>query len=152
MSKKKKKKLKKQDCNPVPKEYLWKELEDPKFAEYKSGKIIYSKEFYNAMFKLIESGMTYVDAYKSLGFNIDKTGTDRANSAGKRAVQMAKEGKLNTPNRKAYYGGTPSAEMDHLDPEEKLAYLEARVLYLENIEQAKKNVMQRLLEKQSNSK
>lgn len=147
-----KKKIKHQGGSDIPPEYLWKEL-DTSFVEgYKNGKIIYSNDFYVAMYKQIQSGMTYVEAYKSLGFNIAKTGKDRANSAGKRAVQMAEEGKLDTTKASTYYGGTPLEDMPPLNKEEKLAYLEARVMYLEHIEKAKKTIMQELQGKIFDSK
>lgn len=136
----------KQVNSELPPKYLWKQL-DNKFVEsYTNGRIMYTKDFYVAMHKKIQEGMTYVEAYKSLGFNIDITGTDRANAAGKRAEQMARTGKLDTTKVETYNGSIKLEDMPPLSDKERLAYLEARVIYLERLEKVKKKLQQDLLE------
>ena len=46
--------------------------------------------------------MTYVAAYNSLGFSTAVLGEDRANSAGKRAMQLGREGRLFTADPVSY--------------------------------------------------
>ena len=91
--------------------------------------------------------MTYVQAYKALGFNVDVLGTDRANACGKRAVKMAEEGKLNTVKPSSYDGSVPLEKMGPMTLEEKAAYLEARTIYLETLVEAKKKWLSELLGK-----
>lgn len=101
---------------------------------FHTGRLIYSKKFYQDMHKKIESGMTYVQAYKVLGFNVDALGEDRANSAGRRAEQMAKDGTLYKAELGDYPGDIPMEDMQELkktDPDGYLAYLEGRCLYLQ---------------------
>ena len=43
------------------------------------------------MHRAIEKGMTYVEACRSLGFDLKILGVNRANSAGKRAAKLAEE-------------------------------------------------------------
>lgn len=120
---------------------------------YRNNHIYYTEDFYVAMHKHIQSGMTYVKAYEACGFDIDKTGLNRAYAAGQRAEKMAKAGKLGRKKmkQKAFYGGTPSSEMTDLEGEELIAYLTARVLYLEHIENAKKKVLSDLMARNSHS-
>ena len=117
------------------------QLDNPFVSDLKNGKIIYSKDFYMAMNKQIESGKTYVEAYEALGFDVKILGKDRANSAGKRAVQMAKEGKLNTVDPSSYDGSVPREKMGEMSMAEELAYLRARTSYLEEMEEAKKKFL-----------
>lgn len=51
--------------------------------------------------------MTYVAAYNSLGFSTAVLGEDRANSAGKRAMQLGREGRLFTADPSSYDGSVP---------------------------------------------
>ena len=119
-----------------------KQMENDFVASFSNGKIRYTKDFYMVMHKAIESGMTYTAAYESLGFDLSVLGTDRANSAGKRAEQMAKEGKLNYVDPASYDGSVPREKMpENMTPEEELAYLKARNHYLETIHEAKKNFL-----------
>lgn len=72
-------------------------LDNPFLKDFRGDDIIYTRDFYVAMYKKIsEEHMTYVAAYNSLGFSTAVLGEDRANSAGKRAVQMAREDRLFT--------------------------------------------------------
>lgn len=58
-------------------------LDNPFLKDFRGRDIIYTKDFYVAMYKKIsEEHMTYVVAYNSLGFSTAVLGEDRANSAG----------------------------------------------------------------------
>ena len=98
----------------------------------RKGKLIYSRDFYKAMLKHIQSGMTYVEAYKACGFNVDALGTDRANAAGKRAVAMDRDGSLYKVLPTDMDATIPLDKMDTtMDDAHKLAYFQARCMYLE---------------------
>lgn len=58
---------------------------------YRKGHLVYTREFYQDTYKNIEKGMTYVESYKALGFDVDALGVNRANAAGKRVRQNGKE-------------------------------------------------------------
>ena len=126
---------------------IWDQLENEFVADYRKGRIIYSKDFYVALYKKIQEGMTYVQAFEALGFSTKVLGTDRANACGKRAVQMAKEGTLNTVDPSSYDGSVPMEKMGKMTPEEEMAYLKARNIYLETIFEIKKKTLSELLEK-----
>jgi hypothetical protein len=129
------------------------QMENPYVLEVSNGKIRYSKDFYAAMYKHIESGMTYTQAYEALGFDLEVLGKDRANSAGKRAVQMADSGKLKMTDPGSYDGSVPRDKMPaNMKPEEELAYLKARTLYLETVQEAKKKFLSEYAEKLLSSK
>ena len=127
------------DGTEEPPKEIWKELENPFVMDYRGGRIIYSKDFYAALYKKINSDMTYVEAFEALGFSTKVLGTDRANACGKRAVKMAEEGKLNPTDPKTYDGSVPPEKMGKMTPEEELAYLRARNIYLETLVEAKKS-------------
>lgn len=141
-----------QNLFEIPPKYLWKTMDNDFVKEFRNNKIYYTKDFYIAMHKEIEAGKTYVEAYESLGFNIKETGIERANAAGKRAEKMAKEGKLNTAEVSSYDGSVPLEKMKHLNDQEKLAYLQARVIYLEAAAEIKKKFLQELAASSSISK
>ena len=63
--------------------------------------IHYTDEFYLEMFRLThDEGLTYVEAYKQLGFDTKELGERRAVQAGYRATRFALE--------KFFYGGDDS--------------------------------------------
>jgi hypothetical protein len=98
----------------------------------RKGKLIYSRDFYKAMLKYINQGMTYVEAYRACGFDVDALGTDRANAAGKRAVAMDRDGSLYKVLPTDMNATIPLDQMDpDMDDEHKLAYFQARCMYLE---------------------
>lgn len=98
----------------------------------RKGKLVYSRDFYKAMVKYINQGMTYVEAYRACGFNVEALGTDRANAAGKRAVAMDKDGSLYKVLPTDMDATIPLDRMDKdMDDEHKLAYFQARCMYLE---------------------
>lgn len=92
---------------------------------------IYTKDFYVALYKQLESGMTSIEAYESLGFDTKKLGKNCAQSAAKRARQKAKSGEFE-PKAENYDGSIPIEEMPEMTLEEKVAYQEARIKYLED--------------------
>lgn len=115
--------------------------------EYRSGRLVYTKKFYQDMHAKIQSGKTYVQAYKALGFDVEALGEDRANAAGKRAEQMAEDGTLNKARIGDYRGDIPLKQMQDLkkmDLDGYMAYLEGRCIYLEaalDVEKEKKRYL-----------
>ena len=92
-------------------------LDNPFLDTFHGHTIVYHKEFYVAMYKKIhEEGMTYVEAYNALGFDTKILGENRANSAGKRVMQMARENKLFTVDPSNYDGSVPREEINKLYP------------------------------------
>ena len=127
-------------------------LDNPFLDTFRGHTIVYHKEFYVAMYKKIhEEGMTYVEAYNALGFDTKILGENRANSAGKRVMQMARENKLFTVDPSNYDGSVPREEMGNLAPEEEIAYLKARNMYLEELVEAQKKIPSLLAEMYTSS-
>lgn len=116
-------------------------LDNPFLKDFRGRDIIYTKDFYVAMYKKIsEEHMTYVAAYNSLGFSTAVLGEVRANSAGKRAMQLGREGRLFTADPSSYDGSVPREAMGAMSPLEELAYLKARNAYLEELVAAQKKL------------
>lgn len=127
-------------------------LDNPFLKDFNGRSIIYTKEFYIAMYKKIkEENMTYVEAYNSLGFSTAILGENRANSAGKRAVAMAREERLFTVTSSNYDGSVPREAMGNMSPLEELAYLKARNCYLEELISCQKKLQSELVEILSSS-
>ena len=135
------------DGTELPPKEIWEQMDNEFIADYRKGRIVYSKDFYVALYKKIQEGMTYVQAFEALGFSTKVLGTDRANACGKRAVQMAKEGTLNTVDPSSYDGSVPMEKMGKMTPEEEFAYLKARNIYLETVYEIKKKTLSELLGK-----
>ena len=132
---------KRSDHVEMPPEELVPFLDNPFMADFHGHTIVYSKDFYVAMYKNIhDKGMTYVEAYNALGFNTKILGENRANAAGKRVMQMAAKNKLFTIDPASYDGSVSREEMGELAPEEELAYLKARNMYLEELVEAQKKI------------
>lgn len=120
-------------------------LDNPFLKDFRGNDIIYTKDFYVAMYKKIsEEHMTYVTAYNSLGFSTAVLGEDRANAAGKRAVQMAREERLFAVDPSSYDGAVPREAMGTMSPQEEMAYLKARNAYLEELVAAQKKLRSEL--------
>lgn len=120
-------------------------LDNPFLKDFRGDSIIYTKDFYVALYKKIyEEHMTYVEAYNSLGFSTAILGEDRANAAGKRAVQMAREDRLFAVEPSSYDGSVPREAMGSMSPQEELAYLKARNSYLEELVAAQKKLRSEL--------
>lgn len=129
------------DGMEMPPEEIVPFLDNPFLEGFHGHTIVYHKDFYVAMYKKIhDEGMTYVEAYNALGFDTKILGENRANSAGKRVMQMARENRLFTTDPSNYDGSVPREKMGALSPEEELAYLKARNLYLEMIVDAQKKI------------
>lgn len=110
-------------------------------------RLYYSKDFDIALYKKIhDEGMTYVQAYNALGFDTGILGEDRANAAGKRVMQKARDNRLWTIDESNYDGSVPMEQMGKLTPEEEHAYLKARNHYLEEMLTAQKKIRAELEE------
>lgn len=121
-------------------------LDNPFLKDFREDSIIYTRDFYVALYKKIsEEHMTYVEAYNSLGFSTAILGEDRANAAGKRAVQMAREERLFAVSPASYDGSVPKEAMGTMSPQEELAYLKARNAYLEELVFAQKKLRSELV-------
>ena len=122
-------------------------LDNPFVTGFKGERLFYSKDFDVAMYKKItEEKMTYVQAYNALGFDTEVLGTDRANAAGKRVMEKARNNKLFTIDETSYDGSVPMDQMGNMSPEEERAYLKARTRYLEEVIIAQKKIRSALEE------
>ncbi|WP_300811157.1 hypothetical protein [uncultured Acetatifactor sp.] len=137
--------MKRKNIKKCPTDVIKPFLDNPFLKDFRGDDIIYTKDFYVAMYKKIsEEHMTYVAAYNSLGFSTAVLGENRANSAGKRAVQMAREDRLFTVDPSSYDGSVPREAMGAMSPAEELAYLKARNSYLEELVTAQKKLRSEL--------
>ena len=128
-------------------------LDNPFLDTFHGHTIVYHKDFYIAMYKKIhDEGMTYVEAYNALGFDTKILGENRAYSVGKRVMKMAEQNRLFTVSPANYDGTVPPEKMGDLAPAEKLAYLEARNAYLEEVVEAQKKIPSLLEEIYTSSK
>lgn len=136
------KKYKFEDGSDRPDEKIIPFLDNEFVVGFKEDRLFYSKDFDIAMYKKIhEEGMTYVQAYNALGFDTNVLGEDRANAAGKRVMQKARDNKLFTIDESNYDGSVSMEQMENLSPEEERAYLKARNHYLEEMLVAQKKSM-----------
>ncbi|MFI3173301.1 MAG: hypothetical protein R3Y58_13175 [Eubacteriales bacterium] len=141
------KKYKYSDGTDRPDDKLIPFLDNEFVAGFKEDRLFYSKDFDIAMYKKIhEEGMTYVEAYNALGFDTNILGVDRANAAGKRVMQKARDNKLFTIDESNYDGSVSIEQMGNLSPEEERAYLKARNHYLEEMIVAQKKIRAELAE------
>ena len=126
----------------LPAEDILPFLDNPFVKSFKGTRLVYTKDFYIAMYKKIQyEKMTYAEVYNALGFDTERLGRDRANSAGKRAMKMAEENRLFTVDPSSYDGSVPREKMGDLSPEEERAYLKARTIYLEELVEAQKKIL-----------
>ena len=137
--------MKRKNIKKCPTDVIKPFLDNPFLKDFRGDDIIYTKDFYVAMYKKIsEEHMTYVAAYNSLGFSTAVLGENRANSAGKRAVQMARADRLFTVDPSGDDGSVPREAMGAMSPAEELAYLKARNSYLEELATAQKKLRSEL--------
>ena len=116
-------------------------LDNPFVESYSNGRITYSRDFNVALYKRIhDEGMTCVQAYSDLGFDVAVLGENRANAAGRRVRRLAESGRLLSVSPASYDGSVPRESMGELAPEEEIAYLKARNLYLETVIEAQKKL------------
>lgn len=128
-------------------------LDNPFVKAIHGERIFYKNEFYVAMYKRITNdNMTYVQAYESLGFKVSDLGEIRAQQAGKNALEKAKQNKLFTVNPESYDGSIPLEKMPELEPQEEIAMLKARVIYLEAVNEIQKKIPFILAENSTSSK
>lgn len=141
------KKYKYEDGTDRPADKIIPFLDNEFVTGFKEDRLFYSKDFDIAMYKKIkEEGMTYVQAYNALGFDTEILGENRANAAGKRVMEKARQNKLFTIDESSYDGSVPMEEMGKLTPEEERAYLKARTRYLEEMLLAQKKIRSELEE------
>ena len=117
----------------------------------KNGDIYYTDEFYAAMYeKITKESMTYVEAYNALGFDTSILTEDRAYSAGKRAVQRARNRRAFERNPAEFDSDTPFDEMmsrylnGSMTREELYANMAARLIVLEEIHKELKKTISSL--------
>lgn len=141
------KKYKYSDGSDRPDDKVIPFLDNEFVTGFKGDRLFYSKDFDIAMYKKIhDEGMTYVEAYNALGFDTNVLGVDRANAAGRRVMQKARDNKLFTIDASNYDGSVPMEQMGNLTPEEERAYLKARNHYLEEMLLAQKKIRSELEE------
>lgn len=104
-----------------------------------NNRIIYTKDFYVALYKKLEEGLTAPKAYEALGFNYKELGSNRAYQAAKHAKEMVSK-KDYTINPANYDGSVAPEAMGNLTPLEELAYLKARNMYLESFIELQKKI------------
>ena len=126
--------------NKIPTNQAVINASDNEFVEDLNGNnIVYTKDFYIAMYKQLEKGNGPVAAYEALGFDISALGTDRAFAAARRAKNLAsRTGFTIDPGN--YDGSISRDKMGDLSKEEELAYMKARTLYLESMLELQKKI------------
>lgn len=113
---------------------------DNEFVEdLRGNKIIYTKDFYIALYKKLEAGMDPLAAYEATGFSVAELGKDRAYAAAKRARELGKKGGY-TIDPGNYDGSISREKMGELSRDEELAYMKARTLYLESVIELQKKM------------
>ena len=119
---------------------------DNDFVEDLNGsRLIYTKDFYIALHNKLEAGMGAVEAYKSLGFDVNALGKERAYAAAQRAKAMEIDD-MYTIDPSNYDGSATREMMGDLTPQEELAYLKARNIYLEELVELQKKMPSELEE------
>lgn len=122
-------------------------LDNEFVKDFNGDRLYYTKDFDVAMYKKIhDEGMSYVEAYNALGFDTSVLGEDRANAAGKRVMEKARNHKLSTVSEGDYDGTVPREKMGDLSEAEEMAYLKARNHYLETMLEAQKKIRSELAE------
>lgn len=102
-------------------------------------KLTYTKDFYIALAKKLEEGLGAVEAYEALGFDTKKLGRERAYAAANKAKKLVSEQGY-TIDPANYDGSIDREAMGNLSPEEELAYLKARNIYLESLLELQKKM------------
>lgn len=105
------------------------------FAGLKGNQIVYRDGFHAAMYRLIQGGMTYVQAYNALGFDTSVLGIGRANCAGQRAMAAARDGSLFSVDPAAFDGSKIMDwdKLGEMSVYEQNACMTARLLYMEEM-------------------
>lgn len=123
---------------------------DNEFVDHyddKNDKIIYTKDFYVVLYKKLQDGLNPIEAYEALGFNTTDLGKNRAYQAANKAKKLANKPNY-TIDPSNYDGSVPLEQMGNLTMEEENAYLKARAIYLESMNEILKKkpaIMQEIL-------
>ena len=103
-------------------EAIYKATDNDFVEDLNGSRLIYTKDFYIALHKKLEAGMGAVEAYKSLGFDVNALGKERAYAAAQRAKAMEIDD-MYTIDPSNYDGSATREMMGDLTPQEELAYL-----------------------------
>jgi hypothetical protein len=109
--------------------------------------IEYTDLFYERMLELTQGGaMKGPQAYESLGFNLSITGVNRASQALKNAKMRKKAAQKSGAHPYDYNGSVKltEEELNRLTDDQCIAYLRARILYLEEVTRAQKKTFMML--------
>ena len=126
-------------------EAIYKTTDNDFVEDLNGSRLIYTKDFYIALHKKLEAGMGAVEAYKSLGFDVNALGKERAYAAAQRAKAMEIDD-MYTIDPSNYDGSATREMMGDLTPQEELAYLKARNIYLEELVELQKKMPSELEE------
>ena len=126
-------------------EAIYKATDNDFVEDLNGSRLIYTKDFYIALHKKLEAGMGAVEAYKSLGFDVNALGKERAYAAAQRAKAMEIDD-MYTIDPSNYDGSATREMMGDLTPQEELAYLKARNIYLEELVEIQKKMPSELEE------
>ena len=120
-------------------EAIYKATDNDFVEDLNGSRLIYTKDFYIALHKKLEAGMGAVEAYKSLGFDVNALGKERAYAAAQRAKAMEIDD-MYTIDPSNYDGSATREMMGDLTPQEELASLKARNIYLEELVELQKKM------------
>lgn len=109
-------------------------------------RIYYTREFYTRMKELMDGGMSPIKAYKTLGYDVNELGEDRAYAAAGRAAS----GQARKPRKVS--GMVPRDQVGNLSDQEMVDYLNSRIDYLETVVGVVKKKGSKLLVKIPSSK
>ena len=126
-------------------EAIYKATDNDFVEDLNGSRLIYTKDFYIALHKKLEAGMGAVEANKSLGFDVNALGKERAYAAAQRAKAMEIDD-MYTIDPSNYDGSATREMMGDLTPQEELAYLKARNIYLEELVELQKKMPSELEE------
>ena len=126
-------------------EAIYKATDNDFVEDLNGSRLIYTKDFYIALHKKLEAGMGAVEAYKSLGFDVNALGKERAYAAAQRAKAMEIDD-MYTIDPSNYDGSATREMMGDLTLQEELAYLKARNIYLEELVELQKKMPSELEE------
>lgn len=134
----------------IPNKYIINHLAENEFVKSISESkktITYSKSAYVMMYKYMTvNGLTPLQAYEMLGFDVSVLGKDRAYAVARRAKELAKDPNFGlVPD--SYDGSIPRELMGDLGPLEENAYMKARIMYLEFVQECKKKLVLELVQK-----
>ena len=116
-------------------------------------KIYYTESFYEELYKNLQKGMNEVEAYEDLGFDTSILEVDRAHACARRARKKAKNparGLDTLTISPGNFNGTIKREdLSSMTKDELLAYMVARNMYLEAVDELQKKTVEILQGKNS---